>query len=109
VVGEASDGEEAVRVVARLRPDVVLMDRMMPGVDGVEAIRRIAGRDLGARIVVPTSFASDENVFPAIKAGALGYLLKDSDPEDLVGARTVARAGDARRSAGRGDPGRSRS
>jgi NarL family two-component system response regulator LiaR len=94
VVGEAGDGEEAVRLVERLRPDVVLMDLIMPGIDGVEAIRRIAGRELGARIVVLTSFATDENVFPAIKAGALGYLLKDSDPEDLVRAIHQARRGE---------------
>jgi two-component system, NarL family, response regulator LiaR len=86
VVGEASDGEEAVRLVERLRPDVVLTDLVMPGLDGVEAIRRITERDPEARIVVLTSFATDDNVFPAIKAGALGYLLKDSEPEDLVRA-----------------------
>lgn len=86
VVGEAGDGDEAVRLTERLRPDVILMDLVMPKMDGVEAIRRIAGSELGARIVVLTSFATDESVFPAIKAGALGYLLKDSDPEDLVRA-----------------------
>ena len=86
VVGEASDGEEALGLLERLRPDVALMDLMMPGVDGLEAIRRLAERDLPTRIIVLTSFATDENVFPAIKAGALGYLLKDSDPEDLVRA-----------------------
>lgn len=86
VVGEAGDGEEAVRLIERLRPDVALMDLMMPGVDGLEATRRLAGQDLPTRIVVLTSFATDEHVFPAIKAGALGYLLKDSDPEDLVRA-----------------------
>jgi NarL family two-component system response regulator LiaR len=86
VVGEAADGEAAVRLVERLRPDVVLMDLLMPGVDGLEAIRRLAGRDLGTRILVLTSFAGDDNVFPAIKAGALGYLLKDSSPADLVQA-----------------------
>ena len=80
VVGQASDGEAAVRLVERLHPDVVLMDLVMPGLDGTEAIRRIAERDPGARIVVLTSFATDEHVFPAIKAGALGYLLKASEP-----------------------------
>jgi len=86
VVGEAGDGEAAVRLVERLRPDVALIDLVMPGVDGVEAIRCIAAQQPATRIVVLTSFASDENVFPAIKAGALGYLLKDSEPEDLVRA-----------------------
>jgi two-component system, NarL family, response regulator LiaR len=86
VVGEAGDGEAAVRLVERMHPDVVLMDLVMPGVDGVEATRRIAELDLGTRIVVLTSFATDEYVFPAIKAGALGYVLKDSEPEDLVRA-----------------------
>jgi NarL family two-component system response regulator LiaR len=86
VVGEAGDGAEAVRLVERLHPDVALMDLVMPGMDGLEAIRLLAEQDLGTRIIVLTSFASDENVFPAIKAGALGYLLKDSEPEDLVRA-----------------------
>jgi NarL family two-component system response regulator LiaR len=86
IVGEAEDGERAVQVLERLRPDVVLMDLMMPGVDGLEAIRQIAERELGTRVLVLTSFATDENVFPAIKAGALGYLLKDSEPEDLLRA-----------------------
>ena len=86
VVGEAGDGEEAVRLVERLRADIALMDLMMPGMGGLEAIRRLAERDVSTRIIVLTSSATDENVFPAIKAGALGYLLKDSEPEDLVRA-----------------------
>jgi two-component system, NarL family, response regulator LiaR len=86
VVGEAGDGAEAVRLVERLHPDVALMDLAMPGMDGLEAIRLLAERGLGTRIIVLTSFATDENVFPSIKAGALGYLLKDSEPEDLVRA-----------------------
>lgn len=86
VVGEAGDGLEAVNEAERLRPDVILMDMVMPQVDGIEAIRRITARQLGARILVLTSFAADEKVFPAIKAGALGYLLKDSGPEELVQA-----------------------
>jgi two-component system, NarL family, response regulator LiaR len=86
VVGEAGDGAEAVRLVERLHPDVTLMDLAMPGMDGLEAIRLLAERGLGSRIIVLTSFATDENVFPSIKAGALGYLLKDSEPEDLVRA-----------------------
>jgi NarL family two-component system response regulator LiaR len=86
VVGEAGDGAEAVRLVERLRPDVALIDLVMPGMGGLEAIRLLAEQDSGTRIIVLTSFATDENVFPAIKAGALGYLLKDSEPEDLVRA-----------------------
>jgi NarL family two-component system response regulator LiaR len=86
VVGEAASGEEAVRLLERLQPDVVLMDLVMPGMGGLAAIRRLAELGLPTRIVVLTSFATDEHVFPAIKAGALGYLLKDSDPEDLVRA-----------------------
>ena len=86
VVGEASDGEDAVALAAELNPDVILMDLVMPRVDGIEAIRRITGQQTDARILVLTSFASDDKVFPAIKAGALGYLLKDSEPADLLQA-----------------------
>jgi NarL family two-component system response regulator LiaR len=86
VVGEAENGREAVTEVERLQPDVILMDLVMPEVDGIEAIRRITARQPEAHILVLTSFAADDKVFPAIKAGALGYLLKDSGPEDLVQA-----------------------
>ena len=86
VLGEAKDGREAIAEVERLRPDVILMDLVMPEMDGIEAIRQITGRQPGSRILVLTSFATDEKVFPAIKAGALGYLLKDSNPEELVQA-----------------------
>ncbi len=86
VVGEASNGREAISRVESLRPDVILMDLVMPEMDGIEAIRRITARQPEARILVLTSFATDDKVFPAIKAGALGYLLKDSDPEELVRA-----------------------
>ncbi|HEX2986956.1 MAG TPA: response regulator transcription factor [Chloroflexota bacterium] len=86
VVGEAADGVQAVAQAERLQPDVILMDMVMPQMDGVEAIRRIIARRPGAHILVLTSFAADEKVFPAIKAGALGYLLKDSGPEELVHA-----------------------
>jgi NarL family two-component system response regulator LiaR len=86
VVGEARDGQEAVDCVARLRPDVVLMDLVMPWMSGLEAIHRIQADVPEARILVLTSFAGDEQVFPAIRAGALGYLLKDSGPEELVQA-----------------------
>jgi NarL family two-component system response regulator LiaR len=86
VVGEAENGRDAVAAADRLQPDVILMDLVMPEMDGIEAIRHIAARQPGARILVLTSFATDDKVFPAIKAGALGYLLKDSGPEELVGA-----------------------
>lgn len=86
VVGEAKNGEEAVAKASQLRPDVILMDLEMPIMDGIEAIRRITNGQPDARILVLTSFATDDKVFPAIKAGALGYLLKDSSPDELVRA-----------------------
>jgi NarL family two-component system response regulator LiaR len=86
VVGEAENGREAVAEADRLQPDVILMDLVMPEMDGIEAIRRITAGRPEARILVLTSFAADEKVFPAIKAGALGYLLKDSGPAELVAA-----------------------
>ena len=84
VVGEAADGQSAIEQVERLRPDVVLMDLVMPGVDGLDATRRITASRPETRILVLTSFAGVDKIMPAIKAGALGYLLKDSDPEVLV-------------------------
>ena len=86
VVGEASDGHEAVAQANALRPDVILMDLVMPGLDGIDAIQQIMAHHPEIRILVLTSFATDDKVFPAIKAGALGYLLKDSSPDDLVQA-----------------------
>jgi NarL family two-component system response regulator LiaR len=86
VIGEAGDGQEAMAQADALSPDVILMDLVMPGVDGIEATRQIAAGEAGPPILVLTSFAGDDKVFPAIKAGALGYLLKDSEPEDLVKA-----------------------
>lgn len=86
VVGEASNGQEAVAQALALDPDVTLMDLAMPEMDGLEATRQITARQAGARILVLTSFVSDDKVFPAIKAGALGYLLKDSEPADLIRA-----------------------
>jgi len=92
VVGEAGDGAEAVAQAQALKPDVVLMDLVMPRMDGIEATRTITGLLKDTRILVLTSFAADEKVFPAIKAGALGYLLKDSGPFDLLqGIRQVHR------------------
>jgi NarL family two-component system response regulator LiaR len=84
VVGEASNGLEALQQVEKLHPDVILMDLVMPEMGGVEAIQRITAAHPEARILVMTSFAADDKVFPSIKAGALGYLLKDSDPEDML-------------------------
>lgn len=86
VIGEASHGAEAVSQAQALQPDVILMDLVMPHMDGIEATRRITEQRSGAHILVLTSFAADDKVFPAIKAGALGYLLKDSGPEELVQA-----------------------
>jgi len=87
VIGEAASGQEAMAQADALRPDVILMDLVMPGgVDGIEATRQIAADEAGPPILVLTSFAGDDKVFPAIKAGALGYLLKDSEPADLVEA-----------------------
>jgi two-component system, NarL family, response regulator LiaR len=86
VVGEAANGREAIEQAARLQPDVILIDLMMPEIDGIEAVRRITTDIADVRILVLTSFATDDKVFPAIKAGALGYLLKDSAPEALVDA-----------------------
>lgn len=86
IVAEAADGQEAVLRERETQPDVTLMDLLMPGMDGIEATRQIISRQPEARILVLTSFAADNKVFPAIKAGALGYLLKDSSPEDLIRA-----------------------
>jgi NarL family two-component system response regulator LiaR len=86
LVGEAESGREAVLEAERLRPDVIVMDLVMPGMDGVEAIQRIKSDQPDARILVLTSFASEDKLFPAIRAGALGYHLKDSRPDDLLRA-----------------------
>ena len=85
-VGEAADGAEAVVMARSLQPDVILLDMVMPHKNGLEAINEIKQDNPEARILVLTSFAEDEKVFPAIKAGALGYLLKDSSPEELLDA-----------------------
>ncbi|MBC8100701.1 MAG: response regulator transcription factor [Armatimonadetes bacterium] len=95
VVGEATDGEQAIRQAQLLRPDVILIDLVMPVVDGIEAITRILDHQPTARILVLTSFASDDKLFPAIKAGAMGYLLKDSSPEALTQAIRQVHQGEA--------------
>jgi DNA-binding NarL/FixJ family response regulator len=97
VVGEAGDGEEAVEMVHALRPDVVLMDIRMPGTDGLEATRRIAGDTefAGVRVVILTTFDLDEYVFEALRAGASGFMVKDTRPAELVQAVRVVAAGDA--------------
>ncbi|HSQ39806.1 MAG TPA: response regulator transcription factor [Anaerolineales bacterium] len=84
VIGEAVNGKDALEKIAALQPDVILMDLVMPEMGGIEAIEKITALHPNARILVMTSFAADDKVFPSIKAGALGYLLKDSDPEDLI-------------------------
>jgi NarL family two-component system response regulator LiaR len=86
MVGEAENGHEAVIRVEVLQPDVILMDLVMPDMDGIEAIRRIKDSQPEARILVLTTFAGEDKIFPAIKVGALGYHLKDSHPEELVQA-----------------------
>ena len=86
VVGEADNGQVGIVLAERLQPDVILMDLMMPRMDGCVAISRIMASQPEARILVLTSFAAEEKVFPAIKAGAYGYLLKDSDSEELIRA-----------------------
>ena len=94
VVGEAEDGEQAVAAAERLAPDVVLMDMVMPGVDGVEAIRRIRLARPQTRVLVLTSYTDDTKVVPAVRAGAAGYLLKGVQPAELAAAiRTVAAGG----------------
>lgn len=86
VAGEAENGVEAVRLARSLIPDVILMDVVMPVMDGITATKHIINENPSARILVLTSFAEDDKVFPAVKAGALGYLLKDSSPSDLLEA-----------------------
>jgi DNA-binding NarL/FixJ family response regulator len=93
VVGEAGDGDAAVDLAVAERPDVVLMDLSMPRVDGVEATRRLAAAGVDTRVVVLTSFADQPRVQAALAAGAVGYLLKDSDPRDVISAVRQAAAG----------------
>ncbi len=94
VVGEAADGIDAVERAGALTPDVILLDLVMPRKDGIEAITEICQADPNARILVLTSYTDDDKVFPAIKAGALGYLLKDSEPHELLQAIRSVYAGE---------------
>jgi DNA-binding NarL/FixJ family response regulator len=94
VVGEAGDGEEAIREGERLNPDVVLIDLVMPKLDGVQTMRALRDRVPGARAIVLTSFLEDERLLPAMRAGAAGYLLKSVQPRELAHAVRAAAAGD---------------
>ncbi|MFG3113462.1 response regulator [Streptomyces sp. NPDC048197] len=95
VVGSAADGEEAVQLVARSAPDVVLMDLRMPRCDGVEATRRIRAEHPGTQVVVLTTYADDDSLFPALQAGARGYLTKDADGDEIVRAIDDVLSGEA--------------
>ena len=95
VVGEAGNGEEAVRTARTTGPDVVLMDVRMPILDGIEATRRILAERASTQVVILTTFGLDEYVFGALRAGAVGFLLKDTPPEELLRAVRVAAAGEA--------------
>jgi NarL family two-component system response regulator LiaR len=95
VVGEAGSGAEGVDLATRLLPDVVLMDLVMPGMDGIEATRRVKVASPSTQVIVLTSYSEDERIFPAIKAGALSYLLKEIGHEELVRAIRSARRGEA--------------
>ena len=95
VVAEAGGGEEAVRLAAEHAPDVALMDLIMPGMDGVEATRRLTAQSPRTNVIMLTSYHDDEHVFPAIRAGALSYVLKEVGPEQLADAVRKAAAGEA--------------
>jgi two-component system NarL family response regulator len=95
VIGQAGDGVEAIEMWRRLQPDVVLMDLRMPGMDGVEAIRRIRHEDAEAGIIVLTTFDHDEDIYAGLRAGAKAYLLKDVEPEELFRCIRAVRAGEA--------------
>jgi NarL family two-component system response regulator LiaR len=96
VVGEAGDGLTAVELARQLEPDVVLMDLVMPRLDGIEATRQIVSLGIPAKVIALTSFSDNDKVFPAIQAGASSYLLKDVSPDDLVEAIRAAHRGEAR-------------
>ena len=95
VVGEAANGQEAITAAARLHPDVLLMDVRMPGMDGVEATRRVVAADPQARVIILTTFDLDEYVYAALRAGASGFLLKDAQPAELLSAIRAVAGGDA--------------
>jgi NarL family two-component system response regulator LiaR len=95
VAGEAGDGQEAIEAAARLRPDVILMDLVMPGVDGVAAMRSLRESVPDARVIVLTSFLDDDKLMPALRSGAAGYLLKNAQPQELARAVRAAHAGEA--------------
>lgn len=95
VVGEAADGDEAIRKLRHLRPDVALVDLVMPGTGGLEVLRQAAELDLDTRIVVLTSFAETDQVLPAVRAGAAGYLLKDAEPAEIEEAIRAVHRGEA--------------
>jgi DNA-binding NarL/FixJ family response regulator len=95
VVGEAENGDQAVKEAARLRPDVVLMDVRMPVLDGIEATRRIVASAPGARVMILTTFGLDGYVYDALRAGASGFMLKDAPPEEIVAAVRIVASGDA--------------
>ncbi|MFH8617515.1 response regulator [Streptomyces sp. NPDC017979] len=94
VVGEAADGAEAVRLAARLAPDVVVMDIRMPGMDGIEATRRITAAPAPPKVLILTTFDDDEYVYGALRAGASGFLVKDMDMDQILAAVEVVAAGD---------------
>jgi two-component system, NarL family, response regulator LiaR len=95
VAGQAADGEEAIEAAARLRPDVVLMDLVMPRLDGVAAMRSLRESVPDARVIVLTSFLDDDKLLPALRAGAAGYLLKNAEPREVARAVRAAHAGEA--------------
>jgi DNA-binding NarL/FixJ family response regulator len=95
VIGEAADGVEAVQQASQLRPDVILMDLVMPGLDGVGAMRALREEVPDSRVIVLTSFLDEEQVLPAIQAGAAGYLLKNVEPSELARAISAAHRGEA--------------
>src|SRR5512140_2657791 len=96
VLGEAGDGQAAIGLAAKLKPDVILMDLVMPVLDGITATARIKAGEAGVQVIALTSFAEDDKVFPAIQAGASSYLLKDVSPDALVDAIQAAHRGEAR-------------
>ncbi len=95
VVGEADNGRDAIRLVEQVIPDVVVMDLRMPGVDGITATRRILANRPGVRVLVLTTFGDDDHLYPALAAGACGFLVKDASPADLLDGIRRAAAGDS--------------